>query len=193
MISMKILGISGSPRKGQNCEKMIASALETAKERGFETDTIFLSNKGIAPCKVCGACIEKDSCVIDDGMDEVYEKMRAADGIIVASPVYMGNYPAQLKALFDRSVLLRRKNFALKNKVGAALSVGGSRNGGQEKTIQSIHDWMHIQGMIVVGDNAHFGGITWNPAEEDSIGMQTVSETAKKLCEVVELIRKNVK
>ena len=190
MRRMKILGISGSPRKGQNCEKMITAALETAKERGFETDTVFLSISKVAPCKACGACREKDCCVIEDGMEEIYEKMRVADGIIVAAPVYMGNYPAQLKALFDRSVLLRRKDFALKNKVGAALSVGGSRNGGQEKTIQSIHDWMHIHGMIVVGDNAHFGGITWNPAEEDAIGMQTVSETAIKLCDVLELIKK---
>jgi len=187
---MKIIGISGSPRKGQNCEKMIVAALEVAKERGFETDTVYLSNEEVAPCKACGACREKDFCVIDDDMEEIYEKMRVADGIIVAAPVYMGNYPAQLKALFDRSVLLRRKNFALKNKVGAALSVGGSRNGGQEKTIQSIHDWMHIHGMIVVGDNAHFGGITWNPTEEDTVGMQTVSETAKKLCDVLELIQR---
>ncbi|MCQ1536922.1 flavodoxin family protein [Methanosarcina sp. KYL-1] len=187
---MQILGISGSPRKGQNCEKMIETALELAKERGFETDIIFLSSAELAPCKACGACREKDSCVIEDDMEEAYEKMRKADGILVASPVYMGNYPAQLKALFDRSVLLRRKNFALKNKVGAALSVGGSRNGGQEKTIQSIHDWMHIHGMIVVGDDAHFGGIAWNPAEEDAVGMQTVLDTAKKLCEVLELIQK---
>ncbi|MDI9395642.1 MAG: flavodoxin family protein [Euryarchaeota archaeon] len=188
---MKILGISGSPRKGQNCEKMIEAALELAKEMGFETDRVFLSSSEVSPCKACGACREKECCVIDDSMEEINEKMRVADGIIVASPVYMGNYPAQLKALFDRTVLLRRKNFALKNKVGAALSVGGSRNGGQEKTIQAIHDWMHIHGMIVVGDNSHFGGITWNPAEEDTIGMQTVSETAKKLCDVLELIQKN--
>jgi hypothetical protein len=44
--------------------------------------------------------------------------------------------------------------------------------------------------MIVVGDNAHFGGITWNPSEEDSVGMQTVFETAKKLCDVLELVHK---
>ena len=185
---MKILGISGSPRKGQNCEKMIGSVLEVAKERGFETDKVLLSAAEVGPCKACGACREKDFCVIEDSMEEIYEKMRNSDGIIVAAPVYMGNYPAQLKALFDRSVLLRRKDFALKNKVGAALSIGGSRNGGQEKTIQSIHDWMHIQGMIIVGDNAHFGGITWNPVEEDSIGMETVIETAKKMCDVLELI-----
>ncbi|MGB3855160.1 MAG: flavodoxin family protein [Methanosarcina flavescens] len=187
---MKILGISGSPRKGQNCEKMIEAVIKVAKERGFETDTVFISNLEIGPCKACGASREKDSCIIDDDMEEVYEKMRSSDGIVVAAPVYMGNYPAQLKALFDRSVLLRRKDLALKNKVGAALSVGGSRNGGQEKTIQSIHDWMHIHGMIVIGDNAHFGGVTWNPVEEDNIGMQTVLETAKKLCDVLELIGK---
>jgi multimeric flavodoxin WrbA len=188
MISMKILGISGSPRKGQNCEKMIGTVLKLAEERGFETDSVFLSISKIAPCTACGACREKDCCVIEDDMEKVYEKMREADGIIVAAPVYMGNYPAQLKALFDRSVLLRRKNFALKNKVGAALSVGGSRNGGQEKTIQSIHDWMHIHGMIIVGDDAHFGGIAWNPVEEDTVGMQTVRDTAAKLCDVLEII-----
>lgn len=190
MISMKILGISGSPRKGQNCEKMIKAALEVANKRSFETDFVLISNLEVGPCKACGACTEKDSCIIEDDMKEIYEKMITADGIIVASPVYLGNYPAQLKALFDRSVLLRRKDFALKNKVGAALSVGGSRNGGQEKTIQSIHDWMHIHGMIVVGDNAHFGGIAWNPAEEDTAGMKTVLDTANKLCDVLELIGK---
>ncbi|MFZ2498716.1 MAG: flavodoxin family protein [Methanosarcina sp.] len=187
---MKILGISGSPRKGQNCEKMIGSVLELAKEKGFETDSVLLSTSEVGLCKACGACRERDFCVIEDDMEEIYEKMRTSDGIIVAAPVYMGNYPAQLKALFDRSVLLRRKDFALKNKVGAALSIGGSRNGGQEKTIQSIHDWMHIHGMIVVGDNAHFGGVAWNPVEEDAVGMQTVIETAKKLCDVLELIEK---
>lgn len=187
---MKILGISGSPRKGQNCEKMIKASLEVAKERGFETSFVFISNLEVGPCKACGACMEKDSCIIEDDMKEIYEQMITADGIIVASPVYLGNYPAQLKALFDRSVLLRRKDLALKNKVGAALSVGGSRNGGQEKTIQSIHDWMHIHGMIIVGDNAHFGGIAWNPAEEDTIGMKTVLDTANKLCDVLELIKK---
>jgi hypothetical protein len=45
--------------------------------------------------------------------------------------------------------------------------------------------------MIVVGDNAHFGGITWNPAEEDAIGIQTVLETARKLCDVLGLFQKN--
>jgi len=47
----KILGISDSPLKGQNCEKMIGSALEFAKERDFETDRVLLSTRKLAPVK----------------------------------------------------------------------------------------------------------------------------------------------
>jgi len=47
---------------------------------------------------------------------------------------------------------------------------------------------MHIHGIIIIGGNAHFGGITWNPVEEDAVGMQTDLQIAKKLCDVQELI-----
>ena len=65
----------------------------------------------------------------------------------MATPVYFGSVTAQVKTLFDRSVLLRRQGFQLKSKLGAGMAVGGSRNGGQEKTIQVVQDWMHIHGM----------------------------------------------
>lgn len=177
-------------RKSGNCVKMVKTVLNIAEMRGFETDSVLLSSIEVAPCKACGTCRETGFCVLEDDMDAVYEKLEEADGIIVATPVYMGNYPAQLKALFDRSVLLRRKDFVLKNKVDAALSVGGSRNGGQEKTIQSVQDWTHIYSMIIVGDGAHFGGITWNPAEDNNVGMQTVRDTVEKVCDVLELFQK---
>ncbi|MDD2439064.1 MAG: flavodoxin family protein [Methanosarcinaceae archaeon] len=186
---MKLLAISGSPRKDGNCEKMVKTVLELAEKRGFESDSILLSSTDVAPCRACGACREKGACVLEDDMEGICGKLEAADGIIVATPVYMGNYPAQLKALFDRSVLLRRKGFALKNKVGAVLSVGGSRNVGQEKTIQSVQDWMHIHSMIIVGDGAHFGGITHNPVETDELGMKTVRDTVENVCGVLELFR----
>ena len=85
-------------------------------------------------------------------MNRIYEILESADGLIVSSPVYFGTLSGQLKMLFDRTLLLRRNGFLLKDKIGAALAVGASRNGGQEYTIWSIHAWMHIHGMIVVGD-----------------------------------------
>jgi multimeric flavodoxin WrbA len=44
---------------------MIAAALEVAKEKGFETDAVFLSSSEVAPCKACGACREKDCCILN--------------------------------------------------------------------------------------------------------------------------------
>jgi multimeric flavodoxin WrbA len=78
----------------------------------------------------------------------------------------------------------------LKNKVGGAVAIGGSRNGGQELTIQNIHAWMHIHGIIVVGDNNHFGGIVKAPFDKDEEGVKTVKATAEKLCQVISLVKK---
>lgn len=189
MIYMKILGISASPVKGGNNDKLIEKVLGIAKSRGFEVDSVLISSSKIAPCTACGICRDEEMCPIDDDMQHAYQKLKEADAIIVSSPVYFGSVTAQVKALFDRSVLHRRQGFQLKNKVGAALAVGGSRNGGQEKTIQTIHDWMHIHGMIVVGDGGHFGGILQKPALEDKEGMQTAVDTINKMCDMLEMMK----
>ena len=186
---MKITGISGSPRMHQNSEQLVNTALSIAENRGFEVDRIFLSEHTIAPCTACDGCKGVKQCAIEDDMTGLYARLEDADAIVVASPVYFGCMTAQLKALFDRTRPFRIHGFLLSGKIGGAIAVGGSRNGGQEKTIQAIHDWMHIHGMIVVGDNNHFGGIVYAPAESDVMGMQTVAGTINKICDVLEMIR----
>ena len=187
---MKILGISGSPKAGQNNDTLINKMLDIASKRGFETDAVFISSSKIAPCTACGVCAKGERCVIDDDMQPVYDKLVEADAIVVSSPVYFGTMTAQLKALCDRSVVHRRQGFKLSNKLGAAMAIGGSRNGGQEKTIQTIHEWMHIHGMIVVGDGGHFGGILKKPAAQDEEGMKTAVDTINKVCDVLEMMKK---
>ncbi len=182
-----VLGISGSPKSGRNTEYLLQRALRIASERGYRTESVLSSKLNVKFCTDCGECSKGNSCPIDDDMKGVYELLERADGVIVASPVYFGSVTAQLKALFDRTLPLRRQGFKLKDKVGCAIAVGGSRNGGQEKTIEAIHAWMHIHGMIVVGDNSHFGGIAVRPAEKDDIGLATVDATANKLCDLLDL------
>jgi multimeric flavodoxin WrbA len=108
---------------------------------------------------------------------------------VVASPVYFGSITGQLKTVFDRTIPFRRQGFKLKNKVGCGITVGGARNGGQEKAMEAIHAWMHIHGMIVVGDDSHFGGIAVRPASEDRIGKKTVLSSTNKLCDLLERIK----
>ncbi|RNI11812.1 flavodoxin family protein [Methanohalophilus sp. RSK] len=187
---MKILGISGSPKKNGNSEQMINRVLTMAEKRGFTPEKVFLSEMEVKPCIACGNCRESEECPINDDMEKIYPELDEADAIIVASPVYFGSPTAQLKALFDRSVLLRRHNFKLSNKIGAGIAIGGSRNGGQEKTIQVIQDWMHIHGMVVVGDGGHFGGIVKKPFREDETGTKTLDDTIEKVCDLLEMMKK---
>jgi multimeric flavodoxin WrbA len=181
--------ISGSPNKAGNNEQALDIAIKFAEKNGFKAEKIFLSGLKVSPCIACGYCRDHKDCSIKDDMQKIYQILEKADAILVSSPVYFGTVSAQLKALFDRTLMLRRQKFLLKNKIGAAIAVGGSRNGGQEITIQAIHAWMHIHGMIVVGDGSHFGGILQTPVKEDSIGKATVEETIKKVCELLTLIK----
>jgi len=185
----KVIGISGSPNRNGSNERAIKYALRVIKEKGFDTEKIFLSGLDIRPCVACKRCKKAKKCIIDDDFNQIIPLLTSADGIIISSPVYMGSISGQLKCLLDRTIFLRRKGFMLKNKIGGAIAIGGSRNGGQEFTIQNIHTWMHIHGIIVVGDDNHFGGIVMAPFEKDEIGIKTVEATAEKLCQVIALMK----
>ena len=140
-------------------------------------------------CVDCAQC--KDGrCVQKDELNDALLKIASCDAIVMISPVYFGGVTAQLKTLIDRTRPLRRNNFMLKNKVGAAIALGGSRNGGQEMVINQIHQAMHIHGMIVVGDNGHFGGIIHSPFSKDDIGKKTITDTITKVIETISLIKK---
>jgi len=203
---MKILGISGSPRAKGNTDILVHEALEAASEMGAEQEFIAISGRKIKPCNGCGTCRtdrSKGICAIkDDDLPGIYEAMREADGIIVGSPVYFLSVTAQLKALFDRSVILRYAKgtpqdrpgvpggpeFLLKNKVGGAIAVGGGRDGGQLFTINTILQWMLMQDMIVVGNNYGMGGSakagTKGDAINDGIGLAMARHTGLRVAEV---------
>jgi multimeric flavodoxin WrbA len=172
---VKLLFLCGSPREMGNSEKAVNYARDKAAAEGIDTDTFFISGKKVAPCNACGFCNDKDGCVITDDMTEFCEKALDADAIIVASPVYFGTVSAQLKAVFDRSRILRRK-FKLKSRLGAAIACGRSRNGGQETTIQTIHNWMNIHAMKVLGDGSHYGATIVSEFDNDKEGKKTVDD-----------------
>ena len=204
---MRILGISGSPRAKGNTEILVNEALSVASEMGAKTEFIALSGKKIKPCTGCGTCRTESSkgiCAIkDDDLPRIYEAMKKADGIIIGSPVYFLSVTAQLKALFDRSVILRYASgvpqdrpgvpggpeFLLKNKVGGAIAVGGGRDGGQLFTINSILQWMLMQNMIVVGNNYGLGGSSRAGMKgdvlNDEIGLAMAKHVGLRVAEVV--------
>ena len=190
---VKITGIVGSPRKGGNTEFLVNSALKAARELGAETEIIYLGSAEIEPCIACDICKSTGECAIYDDMPDMLAEITDSQGLVIGSPVYFGGVTSQLKMLIDRSRPLRM-DFKLKNMVGGAISVGGSRNGGQETTISAIHQFMLIHDMVIVGDGApmaHYGGTGVGVSIENMGSDETGLETSRNLgCRVAELASK---
>ncbi|MFH2067910.1 MAG: flavodoxin family protein [Candidatus Omnitrophota bacterium] len=102
---MKILLISSSPHRAES--KTLLLAQEVARgcgQKEAETETIYLGNLKIGFCRHCEACHKKIlACPIKDDVPMILTKMLEADGIILASPNYINQVTASMKALFDRS------------------------------------------------------------------------------------------
>jgi multimeric flavodoxin WrbA len=100
---MKILAIHGSPHSTQSTTRKLASfVLEGATESGAETEMIDLCDYRVIPCTACDACSLNGVCVNDDDVVFIVERMKEADGIVFASPVYIDNISGQMKVFFDR-------------------------------------------------------------------------------------------
>ena len=107
---MKVVAIIGSPRKNGNTELLAAHALKAIAEEGIETELVPLAGKDIRGCTACMACARKEDCSIKDDLMPVYNKMKEADGIILASPVYYGSCTALIKGLMERTGFISRFN-----------------------------------------------------------------------------------
>jgi multimeric flavodoxin WrbA len=120
---MKILGICGSPRKG-NTEQMLDWVLESCKAGGAEVEMIKLREHNIKFCTGCNACYGTDrSCVIEDDMEKIISKLLETDCIIFGSPNYFNNVSGMMKNFIDRTNPLCDPPL-LKGKVGASVLVG---------------------------------------------------------------------
>ena len=195
---IKLLGISGSPRAGAT-DFAIKAALSYAKEKyQVTTDYFTVKGKKINFCIHCDHCIKKQQgCIHKDDMLELYPKLEWANAWLLGSPVYQGHISGQLKAVFDRCRALVAKNpKVFENKIGAAIAVGGDRNGGQEPTIQTIIDFYIINEIIPVGGGSfgsNLGGTVWSKdkgaqgAEDDVEGMRTTLKTVDRLIKVTSL------
>jgi multimeric flavodoxin WrbA len=205
----KILGLSGSPREGGNTEVLVKEALKAAKKEGIKTEFVTLAGKDIQPCQACYACRlpeSKGRCAVEDDLPEIFEKFKEADGIIIGSPVYFLSVTAQLKALFDRGLVLRygrgkvkRKpglqggpEFLLSNKVGGAIAVAGGN--GQQLTILEILKWMVFQDMVVVGNRLDLGtnarGRGKGEVRKDKDALTQARYTGLRVAEIVKRLKR---
>ncbi|MDO8568360.1 MAG: flavodoxin family protein [Dehalococcoidales bacterium] len=186
---MKAVAFVGSPRKNGNTEILTAHTLKAIAEEGIEIELVRLAGLDIRPCNACMACAKEEICPIKDDVFPLYEKMKAADAIILASPVYYGSATALIKALMERCGYIggRRRVFA--GKVGGPLVV--ARRAGHNFTFSQLMFWFHILGFYMPGStywNIAFGREV-GTVSQDEEGLRTAWNFGKNVAFLVKKLK----
>lgn len=151
---MHVIAFNGSPKSEGNtfhALKLVTDELELA---GISTEIIHIGNKSFRGCIACGACIKNknEKCIIDDEVNEIIQKMKKADGIIIGSPVYYASMAGTLKCFLDRAFYVCSVNGGLlRHKVGA--SVVAVRRSGEVATFDHLNHYFTIGEMFLPSSN----------------------------------------
>ncbi|WP_286147063.1 flavodoxin family protein [Neopoerus faecalis] len=176
---MKVLMFNGSPRPNGNTAVALREIETVFRENGVEVETVIIGNRAIRGCVACGGCAKIGKCVFDDAVNELAPKFEAADGLVVASPVYYASANATLVACLDR--LFYSTPFDKTMKVGA--SVVCARRGGCSATFDELNKYFTISGMPVASSQYwnSIHGRTPGEAEADGEGRQTMRTLARNM------------
>ncbi len=146
---MKVIGICGSPRKG-NTEWMLSKLLEEVARSGVETELILLRELNIKGCNGCLACEHggkerKGTCRIQDDMQQIYPRLLAADGWALGTPVYFEMLSGMFKTFMDRTCPIWTK---LEGKPVVGIAVAEEGIG---KAVDNLRTYASVCGMHWIG------------------------------------------
>ena len=176
---MKVLILNGSPHKDGSVFTAINELCVTLNAEGIETEVVHVGAKAIRGCVACRRCSELGKCAFDDEVNEIAEKFKEADGLVLASPVYYASPNGTLVALLDR--LFYSSSFTKTMKVGA--SIVSARRGGCTATFDALNKYFAITGMPIV-TSQYWNMIHGNCAADalqDGEGLQTMRTLGKNM------------
>lgn len=178
---MKVLIINGSPRAGGNTSfavKQITDVFDGCPDI-TEYEVFQVGKSDIRGCIACGFCKKEGRCVFDDAVNELAAKFEAADGMVIASPVYYASPNGTLISLLDR--LFYSAAFDKTMKVGASVAV--ARRGGLSATFDVLNKYFTISSMPVASsrywNSVH--GQAPGEAAKDEEGLQTMKMLAENM------------
>lgn len=176
---MKVLMLNGSPRVNGNTAVALRVMEAVFAREGIETETVQVGQRDIRGCIACGKCGQLGKCVFDDIVNELAPKFQAADGLVVASPVYYASANPTLVALLDR--LFYSTGFDKTMKVGA--SVVCARRGGCSATFDELNKFFTISGMPIASSQYwnSIHGLSKGEADQDGEGKQIMRTLARNM------------
>lgn len=186
---MKVVLISGSPRKNGNTFLALSEIARTLESNDINTEIIQLGAKAVQGCIACNKCNELGRCVFKD---ELYNKILAAiqdvDGFIVGSPVFYAGPNGSLCAILDRVFYASGDLLSYK----PAASVAVCRRGGASATFDRLNKYFTINNMPVVSsqywNSVH--GLFPGEASQDAEGLQTMRTLGNNMAWLLKNIKR---
>lgn len=186
---MKVVAFNGSPRKGGNCGQCLDIIGVELGKQGIDLEVVQVGNQPVRGCVACYTCMQpgkEGRCVQDsDPVNGWMDKMREADGIILASPVYYGGINGTMKCFLDRAFLVCGSELRLKP--GAALTTL-RRSGGLE-TYNQLLTYMTTMEMFIVTSN-YWGavhGLDVGEVQQDPEGLEVMAHMGQNLAYILKL------
>lgn len=175
-MSKKVLVITSSFRKGGNSDSLADAFAKGARETGNEVEVISLADKTIGFCKGCLTCGKTQTCVIKDDAVEIAEKMKAAEVIAFATPVYYYSVSGQLKTMLDRANPLFTTDYRFRDiyLLASAAEDGDATVAGTKTALQGwidCYEKAHLSGVAFAGGVNDKSDIAGHPALEEAYNM----------------------
>ncbi len=152
---MKVIAINGSPRPIGNTSNILNDVQDMFEREGIEMETIHIYEYQLVNCNVCLTCeIRGDGRCMDedDGLNDILDRLRSADAILLAGPTYANACPSVMQTFMERAALVFEKgDLGLNGKIGGALAVC-AHDGGSLVYNQMV-DWLLRNGVCVCGSN----------------------------------------
>lgn len=155
-MSKNILIISTSLRKGSNSEMLADEFMRGAKEAGHQAEKISLRDKRVGFCKGCLTCQKTGCCVIQDDAIAIAEKMRTADVIAFATPIYYYEMSGQMKTLLDRANSLFSSKYEFQD-IYLLTAAAENEETAADGAINGLQGWIdcfekaHLSGTVFAG------------------------------------------
>ena len=145
----QIIGISGSPIKNSNTDRLIQAVLESS---GLTSEFVKLSKIKVRPCIACLGCKKDNICKVKDDVPELAEKVRHAGAVVVGGYSPYGVVDGFTKAFLERLFSLRHQNGLNRGKLAVVVTTGIGRGvPGLEEASDQINHALTLEGMEVLG------------------------------------------
>ena len=168
---MNVLLINGSPHKKGCTYTALSEVAGQLEKNGIGSNIVHIGSKPIRGCIACGACRETGLCVFDDDpVNECSGLLKAADGLVVGSPVYYAAPNGALCAFLDRLFYMKSGAYAYK----PAAAVVSCRRGGASAAFDRLNKYFTISCMPIVSSQ-YWNSVHGNTPEEvrqDKEGLQ---------------------